>query len=74
MKHPARFGPFIPEFFIKFLTDENDLVVDPFAGSCTTGSVAEQLNRKWLCIDNEVEYLKGAKGRFLKEFAFKVEK
>ena len=73
-KHPARFGPFIPEFFIKFLTDENDFVVDPFAGSCTTGSVAEQLNRKWLCIDNEVEYLKGAKGRFLKEFAFKVEK
>ena len=46
---------------------------DPFAGSCTTGSVAEQLNRKWLCIDNEVEYLKGAKGRFIKEYAFSVD-
>jgi len=27
------------------LTDENDNVVDPFAGSCVTGEVAESLNR-----------------------------
>jgi len=72
-KHPARFGPFIPEFFIKFLTDEGDLVLDPFAGSCTTGSVAEQLSRKWLCIDSEKEYLLGARGRFIKKYMFKVE-
>mgnify|MGYP000861928910 CR=1 FL=1 len=52
--------------------DENDLIVDPFAGSCTTGSVAEQLNRRWICIDIEEEYLKGGKGRFLKEFSFKT--
>lgn len=71
-KHPARFGPFIPEFFIKYLTEENDLIVDPFAGSCTTGSVAEQLSRRWICIDIEEEYLKGGKGRFLKEFSFKT--
>ena len=71
-KHPARFGPFIPEMFIKFLTNEGDFVVDPFAGSCTTGSVAEQLNRKWLCIDSEKEYLHGAKGRFIKKYSFKV--
>ena len=71
-KHPARFGPFIPEMFIKFLTDEGDFVVDPFAGSCTTGSVAEQLNRKWLCIDSDKDYLEGAKGRFIKKYSFKV--
>ncbi len=71
-KHPARFGPFIPEFFIKFLTEKGDLVVDPFAGSCTTGSVAEQLERKWICIDNEKDYLKGGKGRFLEEYSFKI--
>lgn len=74
IKHPARFGPFIPEFFIKFLTDEGDLVVDPFAGSCTSGSVAEQLNRKWICIDSNEEYLQGGKGRFIKEFSFEVKK
>ena len=73
-KHPARFGPFIPEFFIKFLTDEEDLVVDPFAGSCTTGSVAEQLGREWLCIDSEIDYVKGGVGRFLPEYSFKIDK
>lgn len=71
-KHPARFGPFIPEFFIRFLTDKGDMVVDPFAGSCTTGAVAEALERKWLCIDNDQEYLEGGKGRFKKPYKFKI--
>ncbi len=62
--HPARFPAEIPEFFIRMLTDEGDCVVDPFAGSCVTGEVAERLNRSWLCIDNVEEYLKGACFRF----------
>ena len=41
--HPARFPAALPDFFIRFLTDEDDLVVDPFAGSNTTGRVAEDL-------------------------------
>ena len=41
--HPARMSPVIPEFFIKFLTNEKDIVLDPFAGSNTTGNVAEIL-------------------------------
>lgn len=41
--HPARFPSKLPEFFIKMLTDEGDLVVDIFGGSNTTGYVAEQL-------------------------------
>ena len=44
--HPARMSPIIPEFFIKFLTNEKDIVLDPFAGSNTTGDVAEILKRK----------------------------
>ena len=72
-KHPARFGPFIPEFFIRFLTDKNDLVIDPFAGSCTTGAVAEQLARKWLCIDLDEDYLKGAIGRFEDPYKFNID-
>ena len=39
------------EFFIEFLTEPGDLVLDPFAGSNTTGAVAEQLRRKWLSIE-----------------------
>jgi site-specific DNA-methyltransferase (cytosine-N4-specific) len=62
--HPARFPPELPEFFVRMLTDESDLVVDPFAGSCVTGEVCDRLRRRWLCIDLEEEYLKGALGRF----------
>ena len=46
------------------LTDEGDLVVDPFAGSCVTGEVAERLKRRWRCIEIEKQYLEGASGRF----------
>lgn len=62
--HPARFPPAFPEFFIKFLTDKNDVVYDPFAGSNTTGYVAECLSRHWIASEMSEEYLKGSKFRF----------
>jgi site-specific DNA-methyltransferase (cytosine-N4-specific) len=62
--HPARFPSEIPEFFIRMLTDPSDLVIDPFAGSCVTGEVAERLKRKWICVDIVEDYLKGALSRF----------
>jgi len=62
--HPARFPPALPEFFIKLLTDEGDLILDPFAGSNTTGMVAEYLQRRWLAIDNVEDYLVASKFRF----------
>jgi len=62
--HPARYPATLPEFFIRMLTDPGDLVVDPFAGSCVTGEVCERIGRKWLCIELEEEYLRGALGRF----------
>lgn len=46
------------------LTDEGDIVLDPFAGSCVTGEVCERLRRQWLCVELQELYLKGAKGRF----------
>lgn len=64
-EHPARFPNELPEFFVRMLTDKNDLVIDPFAGSCVTGEVCEKLERKWKCIDLEKDYLEGAKGRFI---------
>lgn len=63
--HPARFPEILPEFFISFLTSEEDIVLDPFAGSNTTGAVAEKLSRKWIAIDNVTEYLEGSKFRFM---------
>lgn len=63
--HPARFPAKLPEFFIKFLTDPGDLVVDIFAGSNTTGIVAETLDRKWIACDMSREYLAASAFRFL---------
>jgi DNA modification methylase len=62
--HPARFPSALPEFFIKLLTDIDDVVLDPFAGSNTTGSVAESLERRWIAIDSVQEYLDASKFRF----------
>lgn len=62
--HPARYPARLPEFFIRFLTDAGDLVLDPFAGSNVTGEVAEKLGRRWIAIDNSEEYLKGSLFRF----------
>jgi len=62
--HPARFPAALPEFFIKLLTEEGDIVVDPFAGSNTTGVVAEGLKRRWLAMEQKPEYLEASKVRF----------
>jgi site-specific DNA-methyltransferase (cytosine-N4-specific) len=62
--HPARFPAALPEFFIKLLTAEGDLVLDPFAGSNTTGAVAEKLHRRWIAIESVETYLEASKFRF----------
>lgn len=66
--HPARFPRELPEYFIRLLTEEGDTVLDPFAGSCTTGLVCEYLKRNWLCIDLSEDYLRGAICRFEPEY------
>lgn len=62
--HPARMQEVLAEFFIRFLTDENDLVLDPFGGSNTTGAVAEGLRRRWISVERDPEYVLGSMGRF----------
>jgi site-specific DNA-methyltransferase (cytosine-N4-specific) len=62
--HPARFPLELPEFFIKYLTNEEELVIDPFAGSNVTGEASEKLNRKWIGIELNYEYIAGSKFRF----------
>lgn len=62
--HPARFPSKLPEFFIKFLTDEGDTVLDIFAGSNTTGETAQKLNRKWLSFELDPSYVENSKLRF----------
>lgn len=62
--HPARFPSALPAFFIRMLTDKGDTVLDPFAGSCVTGAVAEQMGRRWICCELNPDYVAGARGRF----------
>ncbi|MFQ4144744.1 site-specific DNA-methyltransferase [Chlorogloeopsis sp. ULAP02] len=63
--HPARFPQGFAEFFIKFLTDEGDTVLDPFAGSNTTGFVAETLQRQWISFEINEDYVIGSRYRFV---------
>jgi len=44
----AVYPEYLPEFFIKLLTDAGDIVYDPFAGTGTTGVSAHKLDRQWI--------------------------
>jgi len=55
-RHPARFPVALPDFFIRLLTRPGDLVVDPFAGTCTTAVAAERLERRWLVSELDAAY------------------
>lgn len=62
--HPARMQMQLAAFFVQFLTEPGDLVLDPFAGSNTTGSAAEALGRRWIAVEANAGYAEGSKGRF----------
>jgi DNA modification methylase len=63
--HPARMQMGLASFFIAFLTEPGDLVLDPFGGSNTTGYAAESLKRRWISVEASMEYALGLKGRFV---------
>jgi DNA modification methylase len=48
---PAKFPPQLPRKFIKYMTEENDLILDPMMGSGTTIIEAISLNRKAIGLD-----------------------
>lgn len=66
--HPARMQAGLAAFFVQLLTEDNDLIMDPFAGSNTTGAVAEGLGRSWLAVEAHRDYAEGSRGRFLEQF------
>ena len=63
--HPARFPAKLPEFFIRMLSEPNDLIVDIFSGSNTTGQVAEQEGRRWMAFEALPEYVAASSFRFI---------
>ncbi len=62
--HPARFPIQLPTFFLRFLTDPSDRVLDPFAGSNTTGEACERERRHWIAVEKEKSYLEASRFRF----------
>lgn len=64
-KHPTQKPLEILDKIIMASTKENDLILDPFCGSSTTGISANRLNRKYIGIDNSKEYLELSKRRYM---------
>ena len=62
--HPARMPSVLADFFVKLCTRPKDLVLDPFAGSNTTGAVAEGLGRAWIGIEAQQAYANAGASRF----------
>ena len=62
--HGAMQPTSIPDFFIRLLTQPDELVVDPFGGTVKTGLAAERLGRRWLVTEWMLEYLRGAAEMF----------
>ena len=66
-KHSAAFPESLPSFFVKLFSDKDDLVLDPFEGSGTTGVAATKLGRKYIGIDLNAEYSEMSRNRIASE-------
>jgi site-specific DNA-methyltransferase (adenine-specific) len=65
--YPTQKPETLLERIIKCSTNENDIVLDPFAGGGTTVAVADKLNRQWIGIDQSVQAIKVSELRLNKQ-------
>lgn len=63
-RHGAMYPSALPELLIRWLTEEGQLIVDPFAGSNKTGLMAEKLNRMWISIERVADYIQLSRALF----------
>lgn len=54
--HPTTKSIKLMSYLITLGSNKGDVILDPFAGSGTTGIAAEALGRKWIMIEREKEY------------------
>lgn len=57
VEHPTQKPVALIERIIKIFSNENDLILDCFCGSGTTGVACKNLNRNFICIDNNIAYI-----------------
>lgn len=65
--HPTQYPPKLIERIVKACTNENDIILDPFLGSGTTGVIAKQLNRRFIGIEISEYYYNMALERISNE-------
>lgn len=70
--HPARMAESVPEFFIRWLSEPNDTVMDCFAGSLTTAAAARRLGRRFIAVEKSAAYLEGGLLGRLGEAAWRI--
>lgn len=63
--HPTQKPEELIEHLIKLLSNEKDIILDPFMGSGTTGKVAKDLGRAFIGIEISKEYYLAAKKRII---------
>ena len=63
INHPAPFHPELPGFFIKWLTNRGDIVLDPFMGSGTVALVCKRMRRNYLGFEINKSYIQMAEKR-----------
>lgn len=54
----------VAKFFVEFLSEPGELVVDQYGGWFTTAKAAEITGRRWLSTECMLEYVRGAAERF----------
>jgi site-specific DNA-methyltransferase (adenine-specific) len=62
-KHPTQKSIDLLKRIIVASSNQSDLILDPFAGSCTTGVVCKEYDRKFVGIDVDKKYLEIGKKR-----------
>lgn len=63
IRHPAPYHKKLPEYFINLLTDQGDMVLDPFSGIGTTGIPCKEMNRSYIGIELNTKYVEFSKQR-----------
>jgi len=68
--HPTEKPVNVLKTWILYLTNENDLVLDPFAGSGSTALACEETKRRWICIEKNDNYFEKAIKRLKNRIEF----
>jgi site-specific DNA-methyltransferase (adenine-specific) len=68
--HPAAFPEELPYRLMKLFSYQNNVILDPFAGSGTVGVVAKKNKRKAILVDISEKYCELAKHKCSQEYFF----